>query len=253
MKLLILSLLFSLPVFSKTITLNSKNSVSFNQAFTSDYIAKKSREIMTKHYQLSPKESIYLVLNTPGGSVTDGNHFIDFIKALGRPVHTITIFAASMGYQTVQALGQRYIIPSGNLMSHRGTLGGISGQIPGEIEVRLAFWKKMMIELDNRASKRIGMSQEAYASLIHNELWLTSSDALKGKHADEIVDVVCDNTLGGTHNDTVMTPFGPFEVQFSNCPLITGPLQVERARNSAESRKILESYIKTRNNVVIEL
>lgn len=99
--------------FAKTekIVLTEANSVIFNQEVTSDYVSKKTLEVITKSTR---SNVIFLVLDTPGGSVSAGLSFIDTIKSLNIKVHTITIFAASMGYQMVQELGTRYIMPSGH-------------------------------------------------------------------------------------------------------------------------------------------
>lgn len=229
MKLLIatlaLTLSFAAIAFErKEITLNSSNSVVFNQPVREEYVAKKSLEIAFKSAKLSATQPIYLILETPGGSVMDGNHFIDFIKALKRPVHTIVIFAASMGYQITQELGTRYILPSGMLMSHRGAVSGLSGQVPGELNSRLGMLEVILDGMNERAAKRVGMSKEAYQSAIINELWVGGDHAVAKGHADFVASVRCDKSLDGTYIQEFATVFGPIEVEFSNCPMISGPV-----------------------------
>jgi ATP-dependent Clp protease protease subunit len=142
--LLILGFLLANAVYGKSanIILTENNHINFNEKVTDEFVAKKQLELFTKNNLLYRHEPLYVVLDTPGGSVTAGLAFIDNIKSLGRPVHTITIFAASMGYQIVQELGIRYITPSGTLMSHRGAISGISGQVPGELKLSIEpYWK----------------------------------------------------------------------------------------------------------------
>jgi ATP-dependent protease ClpP protease subunit len=229
MKLLIavtaLTLSFAAIAFErKEITLNSSNSVVFNQPVREEYVAKKLLEIAFKSAKLSSTQPIYLVLDTPGGSVSDGNHFIDFVKALKRPVHTVVIFAASMGYQITQELGNRYILPSGMLMSHRGAVSGLSGQVPGELNARLGMLEAVLDGMNERAAKRVGMSKEAYQSAIINELWIGGDNAVAKGHADFVTSAKCDSSLDGTYTEEFATIFGPVEVEFSNCPLISGPV-----------------------------
>ena len=120
------------------IVLNDKNTISFNQAFTAPYITTKQLEIIQKS-AANPDMELYIVLYTPGGSIDAGELFIDTIQALPNKVHTITIFAASMGYNLAQALNTRYILRSGTLMSHRARVSGISGQVPGEANTSINF------------------------------------------------------------------------------------------------------------------
>ena len=224
LKFLFLTLITTMSFASTEIVLTSKNSISFNQQVTDIYVAKKSLELFVKDLSLPKTQPIYLVLNTPGGSVGAGNQFIDFVKRLKRPVHTVVIFAASMGYQITQELNTRYIVPSGTLMSHRGSISGISGQIPGELNARLRMIEDILEGMNVRASKRVSMSLKDYQAAIVNELWVSGQQAVDSKHADAVAIASCDKSLSGTFMEEVATGFGPVSVEFSNCPLITEPV-----------------------------
>lgn len=226
------------------ILLTEDNSIVFNQQVSAEYASKKTLEIMRKAIKTSP---LYLVLDTPGGSVTAGLAFVDTIKALGVPVHTITIFAASMGYQFVQELGTRYITNSGTLMSHRGAVGGISGQVPGELNSRIKHIESILSGMSARASARVSMSKKDYDAAIVNELWVSGEEAVANKHADAIADVSCDkNLMQGTYEDSVNTIFGPVSLTFSKCPLISNPISIEfgksvKPEDFGKLRQLLES------------
>jgi ATP-dependent protease ClpP protease subunit len=214
---------------AETIILTENNSVLFNQSVTQDYASKKTLEILAKAAKTSP---IYLVLDTPGGSVISGLQFVDAIKASGAKVHTITIFAASMGYQIVQELGTRYIIESGTLMSHRGSVSGMSGQIPGELTSRINFLQSLLDGMSERASKRVGMSKPDYDAAIVNELWSYGKNAVDTNQADKIANVRCSKELlAGQTTQKVNTIFGQVNLVFSKCPIITSPISVEFSNN----------------------
>jgi ATP-dependent protease ClpP protease subunit len=235
-------------VFAKQteIVLTEENSVNFNQPVTGEYTAKKSIEIFKK--SLKAKE-LYLVLDTPGGSVMAGLQFIDIIKSLNIKVHTITIFAASMGYQIVQELGTRYILSSGSLMSHRGSVSGMSGQVPGELNSRLNFIQSLLSKMSESASKRVGMSKSDYEAAIVNELWTFGQSAVDSRHADEVASVRCgDNLLNKTRSEVVSTIFGDAVVTYSACPLVSAPISVEPVNGvKAELAPLIKDQIKAKN------
>jgi ATP-dependent protease ClpP protease subunit len=244
-QLLCLLLLLPALAFSetkpKTLVLEENNTISFNNAFTSRYVAKKQVEAMTLCSK-NPNSEINLVLHTPGGSVTAGKRFFDTLRALPCKFNTITIFAASMGYQTVQNLGSRYIIPSGVLMSHRAFVRGIGGEIGGELDSIIKHIKDDVNELDTIAAKRIGQSLQDYKASIADELWMTSSVAKEGNHIDEVVLVKCGISLSGTRLESVVNLFGRFDVEFSKCPLVTAPLRVLRGYGNANYSAFLQMF-----------
>jgi len=204
------------------ITLTEDNFVSFNRQVSDEYTSKKTLEIIKKAKKGIP---LYLVLDTPGGSVSAGLAFIDAVKSLKVPVHTITIFAASMGYQMVQELGTRYITSSGTLMSHRGAVGGLSGQVPGELNSRLNHIQSILNGMSTRAAARVGMSKKAYDDAIVNELWVSGEEAVASKHADKLVSIQCEKSLtDGTYTEEMFTIFGKVTIVFSKCPLISSPI-----------------------------
>jgi len=224
----ILSILLLLPLlaFGKTIELNKNNSINFNNAFTDEFVAKKQLEAMDVCFR-NVGGDIYITLYTPGGSISAGQLFFDTLNALPCNFHTITVFAASMGYQTVQNLGKRYILPSGVLMSHRASVSGLSGEIGGELNSIIKNLEDNVTELEEVSAKRIGITLEEYREEIRDELWLTAKTAIKKNHADKVVLVTCDRTLKGTYNEIYRTFFGNFRVKFSKCPIIVAPISIE--------------------------
>lgn len=219
---------------SDVIELKEGNFIIFSGKVDSESVAKAQVALAEISEKLDEDEVIYLVLDTPGGSVPDGNRFIDFAKSIPQKVKPLVLFAASMGYHMAQSFDERLILPSGTLMSHRASLGGLSGQVPGELETKLAHIKTVLSEMDNVAAKRVGLSVEQYRKLIHDELWLTGADAVRNKHADRIVNVKCSKALvnGRYQAQYDLIFFGKIDVTFSKCPLISGPIALEMAKNN---------------------
>lgn len=210
----------------KTINLEAGNTLLVKSVISDDSVAQIQIKAL-KMSALLPKDAvIYLVLETPGGSISAGADLIDQLKALPQKVHTITLFAASMGFQIAQQMERRYIVNQGTLMSHRAS-GGIEGQFDGEVETRLAAAKRQIQYLDYIASKRMGMTMEAYKKLVKDEYWVLGFDAVQEKAADEVVNITCGESMQGTHVDEVKTIFGKVKVEFSDCPLVKAPLSID--------------------------
>lgn len=218
--------LFDADAKSPVLILSSSNTVSIVGPISVASVNKASVEILSLHAKLPKGKSIILFLDTPGGSISAGNSLIELIQGLPRKVVTVTAFAASMGYQIVQSLGTRYVLESGTLMSHRASIGGLSGQVPGEANTRLSWISEIVEELEVKTAKRVRMSTKAYKELIRDELWLTGSKAVATYHADKVVKIRCDSSMLGTYDEKINTMFGAVNVTFHKCPMISGPIKV---------------------------
>lgn len=225
-KLLIAAaILLSFSATAENIILKADNTVSLNTAVSDESITGIMLDVQRLN-KIETDEPIYLVLNTPGGSVFAGINFIRYALTSRRPIHTVTIFAASMGFQIVQALpGKRLMAYSGVLMSHRAAVGGLSGQYPGELNVRVNFLADISTNLDSGVAKRAGLTLKEYQVLIHDEYYANNEKSIKDKFADESVNVSCDVSLETTYTKDFQTMFGPVEVEFSSCPLFTSYLK----------------------------
>lgn len=174
---------------------------------------------------------IRLFLNTPGGSIQDGLELFEGLKSINRPVDTITLFAASMGFQTVQNLGRRYILGNGVLMSHKAR-GGFQGEFGdgfSQLDSRYALWMDRILAMDSMTVKRTNGKQtlKSYRAQYENELWMTGAKAVSLGYADEVVTVRCDKTLSGTHDQSFYSLGMEIRLSFSDCPIITYPVSVE--------------------------
>lgn len=215
------------PEKIQVVILKKKNTLIFNDVVTAKSVAQLQVKLLEMSNRMPRKGTIYLVLDTPGGSVSAGSLLIDTIKAIPQKVKTLTVFSASMGFQFVQNFDDRLIIPSGVLMSHRASIRGLGGEINGELDVRLNAIKRRIRYLDTIASKRMGMSLKKYEELIADEYWAHGFEAVSEKAADKMVLARCDKSLSGTNEKSVRTFFGNVKVKLSNCPLITGPLDIK--------------------------
>lgn len=211
-----------------TLILSARNTVTLRTAFTSGSVSHVVAQILEKDKILNKREPIYLVLDTPGGSVGAGLDLIEAVKGLDREVRTVTTFAASMGFITAQSLGKRYITETGVLMSHRAR-GGSRGQIPGELNTRVNFWTKYLKEVDKGVAKRLGITADELLQKHYDEWWMGGTEAVDAGAADKVVKVRCGRSLSGTYNQIVRTRWGNLKVTWSSCPLVKAPLKTARA------------------------
>jgi ATP-dependent protease ClpP protease subunit len=227
------------------IILTEDNTVSLRTDFNGDSVGKLMKDITEMDSKLPSKYPIYLFLYTPGGSIQAGLEFYEFVKGLNRPIHTITLFAASMGFQTVQQLGKRYILKNGVLMSHQAATGGLSGDF-SRIQTRFGLWVRRVEELDKDAVARTNGKHtlKSYQDLYQNELWMTGDEAVKEGFADEVVSVKCDNSLSEKTEDVEFSGmFSSVIMSFSKCPVKTAPISASASVDTNVGKMSLSAFV----------
>lgn len=232
----------------KEIVLTDDNVISLRSDFNSDSVGKLIEEADKLNSRLPSGQPIYLFLRTPGGSIQAGLELFEYLKGLNRPVHTITLFAASMGFQTVQQLGKRYILKYGVLMSHMAS-GGVSGNFSdgkSQLDNRYGLWLRRVAILDKDTVARTNGKQtlKSYRDAYAQELWLNGQEAVDQGYADEVVTVKCDASLESkTEDSTVNVMFFSVDVSMSKCPLKTKPLSVKASLETNIGRMGFSEFV----------
>lgn len=235
---------------SATINLTTKNTALFKGEVNEDSTNLAANKLM-KLVQQRGKQNypIYLVMDSPGGSIDAGEDFIQLVKTIPN-LHTITMFAASMASAIVQALpGTRYTVENGVYMYHRAK-GQVGGQFEtGELETRLALYKNIVRQMERRNANRLRMSLSVYKKKVKDEMWHYGYDAVIQNSADEVVDITCSKQLLEA-SDTMLLDLGllQIKVSYSSCPLLKGMAPTKD--NSDEAIKLYEKYKSMKNEIL---
>jgi ATP-dependent protease ClpP protease subunit len=226
---------------SETILLTEQNSMTFRGPVTPESVANFQRAIITRSHSLKKDDIIYIVMDTPGGSVMDGAQMIDTVNALPQKIKSITIFAASMGFQFVQNFDERLITSSGVLMSHRasgGFRGEFGGDGKGELITQLNFIVKILKRFDDIAAGRMLIPTKEYQEMIRDEYWSFGQTAVDEGAADKVVKVICDKKLmEGTETLEISNMFFKSRASFSRCPLISSPISISNSFLTNDANK----------------
>lgn len=214
------------------IVLTSENVVTMNTEFNSESVAKITQQIREMDSQLKTNVPIFLVMYSPGGSIDAGIELIENLQNMNRPIHTLTLFAASMGFHTVQGLGQRLITRNGTLMSHKAK-GVFAGEFPGQLDTRYRYYLKRVGNLDKDVVARTNgkHTKKSYSSLIIPEYWCDGQDCVDQGFADKVVRATCNKSLSGTKNEDLKFNFAGISItvrmRMASCPLTTGVISYE--------------------------
>ena len=139
-----------------------------------------------------PDKEIFLYINSPGGSITDGMAIVDTMNYIKCPVATYCVgMAASMGavLLTSGEKGRRFATPNSEILIHQPLIGGngISGQTT-EIKIHADHMVKTRDKLNKLLSDRTGQSLEVIEKDTERDNYMTAEEALEYGLIDGILD-----------------------------------------------------------------
>ena len=138
-----------------------------------------------------PDKEIYLYINSPGGSITDGMAIYDTMNYIKCPVSTMCIgIAASMGAVLLASgtIGKRFATPNAEILIHQPLIaGGLSGQTT-EIKIHAEHMVKTREKLNKILSEKTGKTLEVINADTERDKYMTADEALKYGLIDGILD-----------------------------------------------------------------
>lgn len=137
-----------------------------------------------------PDKDIFLYINSPGGSVTDGMAIYDTMQYIKCDVSTICMgMAASMGAFLLSsgAKGKRIALPNSEIMIHQPLIsgGGITGQIT-DIQIRSQHFQRMKDKLNRILSENTGKDYETVCRDTERDNFMTAQEALEYGLIDKV-------------------------------------------------------------------
>ena len=141
-----------------------------------------------------PDKDIFLYINSPGGSITDGMGIVDTMNYIKCPVSTICVgLAASFGAVLLAngEKGKRYATPNSEILIHQPLIGGQGGGISGqatEIKIHADHMIRTREKLNKLLSEKTGQSIETIERDTERDHYMTAQEALEYGLIDGIMD-----------------------------------------------------------------
>ena len=138
-----------------------------------------------------PGEDMTLVLNSPGGSLSDGFALVDFLRELQGRGHSLTIkafgWAASMGGIILQVADRRVLGKNSFIMLHE-LQAGMAEQRLAEIEDATKLIRRFQDKaLDILSARSVWTKRQIKTKWQRKDCWLDADEALKAGFIDEIL------------------------------------------------------------------
>lgn len=167
-------------------------SVDNHVVMQGDVTAKLMNDTISK-IASHPKKSLYLYINSPGGSIHAGRTMINFLKNTDKKIYCVVDYAASMAFSILQYCHKRIVSNNSILMQHEASLE-LSGSIPNFISI-LKMYIDMIRSVEGDVAKKLKLSYSKYKSKVTKDWWLYGKRAVDNGVADEMVQVSCTNNL----------------------------------------------------------
>ena len=141
-----------------------------------------------------PDKEIFLYINSPGGSITDGMGIVDTMNYIKCPVSTICVgLAASFGAVLLAngEKGKRFATPNSEILIHQPLIGGQGGGISGqatEIKIHADHMIRTRAKLNKLLSEKTGQSIETIERDTERDHYMSAQEALEYGLIDGIMD-----------------------------------------------------------------
>ncbi len=141
-----------------------------------------------------PDKEIFLYINSPGGSITDGMGIVDTMNYIKCPVTTICVgLAASFGAVLLAngEKGKRFATPNSEILIHQPLIGGQGGGISGqatEIKIHADHMIRTRAKLNKLLSEKTGQSIETIERDTERDHYMSAQEALEYGLIDGIMD-----------------------------------------------------------------
>ncbi len=135
-----------------------------------------------------PDKDIYLYINSPGGSVSDGLAIFDTMNYIKPDVSTICIGqAASMGAVLLSAgaKGKRYAVPNARVMIHQ-VMGGAQGQAT-DIEIQAKEILRIKKVLNDILTNATGKTYEQINKDSDRDYFMSAIEAKEYGIIDDVI------------------------------------------------------------------
>lgn len=150
--------------------------------------AGSANEVAKSILELNSKSSadIWLLINSPGGSVLDGATLISVMQASKAHINTVcTGLCASMA-AVIHSYGyKRYAVDRSILMYHPAS-GGAQGQIPNMLS-QLGTITSYIDEMTSNIVGRSHMDRSEFDKRVSYEMWLEANEATKLGFNDQVI------------------------------------------------------------------
>ena len=140
-----------------------------------------------------PDKEIYLYINSPGGSITDGMGIVDTMNYIKCPVSTICVgLAASFGAVSLAngEKGKRFATPNSEILIHQPLIGGQGGGLSGqatEIKIHADHMIRTRAKLNQILSEKTGQSIETIERDTERDHYMSAQEALEYGLIDGII------------------------------------------------------------------
>lgn len=163
----------------KVRTINPENVVLLNVGISDESVEQTIQSLQ------EAGDTVYLVIDSPGGSVFAGTKLVNHIRFSGQKIVTVCeSICASMGFHIFEAGTRRIMSDKALLMGHPAS-GGARGNIHEMITMLTAI-KDYTERMDRYIADRAKIPYEKFELMNLKNLWIESNDAVKMGLADEV-------------------------------------------------------------------
>jgi ATP-dependent Clp endopeptidase proteolytic subunit ClpP len=150
----------------------------------------QTSELVERIKEASEVNSVtYLIIDSPGGSVLEGNMVISAIETAKNPVYTVCYrICASMAAVIHQYGHRRLIVNRATLMFHNAS-GGFQGEV-GKVKSRIDWIDRITKKTDAYIANRSHHDLSKFLSDLNNEIFLDGEEALEENYADGMVNII---------------------------------------------------------------